>query len=1087
VPVVKLLMTQPQPPAEFFEPLRRGLLDGWVIFRTSLGRAMRTVRIIAASTLLATSAVVGPVVSVGAAPHAVRPSVERVPMPTGSPVVAASAARGAAPAASVESLLTRATGGADVVGVGFPDAAAARGASVTVRSMTGGHWGAWTPVPLSDSAPDPGTAEASRAKVATDPVGVTGSEQVQVRVSASASTAHLQGLEATFVDGGTSAADASLADVPAASASAAVVQPTIITRAQWGADESLRTCSSPDYVASIKGAVVHHTVNSNTYTAEAAPALLRSIYAYHITGNGWCDVGYNFFVDRFGRLYEGRFGGMAKNVVGAQTGGFNSQTFGVSSIGNHDPGTAGAVAPSSAVLTAIGKLIGWKAWLNGWSPDTSASFTSGGSTRWPAGKVITEPRVTGHRDYGLTVCPGDLMYSRLATVRSTATQVYKAGQTPTTGTAAVAVVETYTRPGGTSFSLAGRGYGHGRGMSQYGAYGAALKGLTRDQTLAFYYPNTTRSTAIGNPTVRVKLSALGSSSTQLVTTPNLVVSDGTKTGSLNSKNSDGTLRARWRVVPEGTGLTLQWLQAGTWRSTSSWKAVTRPLSFSDTVLGKVRVVMPDGTQRDYRRTIRSVRSGTGVMTLSVLSMNYYLQSVVPSEMPASWPATALQVQAVSARTYAAYEMAHQPAGSLYDVCDSTSCQVYSGLAGYTSSGTLVPHEYAASTAAVSATTGLGVFYGGAPAFTQFTSSNGGQTVASSLPYQVSKADPYDDVAAGSTSRWTTSISVSTIEKAYPAVGTLKALRIDKRDGYNAWGGRISSLTIVGSAGSKTVTGDSFRSTFGLRSPWWTVTSVPATSAASYPKDLDGNSRADLVAVDPGGTMRLLSGNGSGAFTAKSMGAGWAGRGLIADVGAWDGDNRHDVVERDAGTLYYHPGNGAGGFYARVGISPNWDTVNLVAGAGDLDGDHHTDFLARTTSGQLKVYRGDGAGKVLSTILVSSSRGWNDYRLVMSPGDLTGDGKLDVLAVRASDGAMLLFPGTGKGTVGTAVTVSGSWAGYSKLIGPGDVTGDGLDDVVGRRASDGALQVFAGNDMGGLVLDSTVSGTATWATWTTWPL
>ena len=1051
---------------------------------------MRTLRIIAVSTLLATSAVVGPVVSVGAAPHAVRSSVERVPMPSGSPVAVAPAAAATSAAATsgtttVESLLTRATGGADVVGVGFPDAAAARGVSVAVRSRTAGRWGPWTAVPFSDSAPDPGSAEAARARVATEPVGVTGSEQVQVRVSASTTTNRLTGLEATFVDGGASAADASLADVPAASASAAVVQPTIVTRAQWGADESLRTCSSPDYVSSIKGAIVHHTVNSNTYTAAAAPALLRSIYAYHVTGNGWCDVGYNFFVDRFGRLYEGRFGGMSKNVVGAQTGGFNSQTFGVSSIANHDPGTSGAVAPSAAVLTAIGKLIGWKAWLNGWSPDTSASFTSAGSTRWPAGKVITEPRVSGHRDYGLTVCPGDLMYSKLATVRSTATQVYKTGLPSTTGTAAVAVVETYNRPAGTSFALSGRGYGHGRGMSQYGAYGAALSGLTRDQTLAFYYPGTTLSTAIGNPTVRVKLTALGSSITELVTTPNLVVSDGTKTGSLNARNSDGTLRARWRVVADGTGLTLQWLQAGVWRSTSTWKAGTKPLSFSDTVLGKVRVVMPDGTQRDYRRTIRSVRSGSGVMTLSVLSMNYYLQSVVPSEMPSSWPATALQVQAVSARTFAMYELLHQPTGSAFDVCDSTSCQVYRGLAGYTASGTLVPHEYATSTAAVAATDGLGVFYGGAPALTQFTSSNGGQTVASSLAYQVSKADPYDNLPAGSTSQWTTSLSISKIEGAYPTTGTLKALRIDKRDGFNAWGGRISSVTVIGSAGSKTVTGSSFQSTFGLRSPWWTVTTAPATSAASFPKDLDGNSRADLIAVDPGGTMRLLSGNGAGGFTAKSMGAGWGARGLLADIGAWDADNRHDVVEREAGTLYYHPGNGAGGFYPRVAISSGWDTINLVAGAGDMDGDRHTDFLARTTSGQLKVYRGDGAGKVLSTILIGS--GWNSYRTVLSPGDLTGDGKLDVLAVRASDDALLLFAGTGKGTVGAPTAVSGSWAGYSKLIGPGDVTGDGLDDVVGRRASDGALLVFAGNDLGDLSLDSTVAGTATWATWTTWPL
>ena len=123
-------------------------------------------------------------------------------------------------------------------------------------------------------------------------------------------------------------------------------------------------------------------------------------------------------------------------------------------------------------------------------------------------------------------------------------------------------------------------------------------------------------------------------------------------------------------------------------------------------------------------------------------MNYYLQSVVPSEMPPSWSTAALQAQAVAARTYAAYEMAHQASGSSYDVCDSTSCQVYKGLAGYTSSGTLVPHENSRHHGGRQPRpAGLGVFYGGAPAFTQFGSSNGGQTVASSLAYQVSQGRP----------------------------------------------------------------------------------------------------------------------------------------------------------------------------------------------------------------------------------------------------------------------------------------------------------------------------------------------------------
>ena len=82
----------------------------------------------------------------------------------------------------------------------------------------------------------------------------------------------------------------------------------------------------------------------------------------------------------------------------------------------------------------------------------------------------------------------------------------------------------------------------------------------------------------------------------------------TKSGSLYVTNADGSLRLRWRLVPDGTGLTLQWLQAGTWHSTVSWKALTKPLSFTDATTGMVRAVLPDGSQRDYRRTVRTILS-----------------------------------------------------------------------------------------------------------------------------------------------------------------------------------------------------------------------------------------------------------------------------------------------------------------------------------------------------------------------------------------------------------------------------------------------------------------------------------------------
>ena len=661
---------------------------------------MRAVRVTLAVTMLGGVGLVVPVVTVGAAPHTVAPTTQHVVMPTGLRLDAGR---------TLESTVTRPTDGADVVGVSFPSRASAAGVAITVRSRQDGAWGPWTRLDLTDSAPDAGMPEADGSRVATEPIGVVGTDAVQVRARSSRGDAHLDRLTASFVDGGTSAADATVGDTPAASAEAAVAKPVIITRAEWGADESLRTCS-PTYLSSIKGAVVHHTVNSNTYSADSVPSMLRGIYAYHVNSNGWCDIGYNFLTDRFGRLFEGRYGGVSRNVLGAHAGGFNSQTFGVSSIGNHDPDASGAVAPTSAELRTITGLIAWKASLNGWDPATSTTFTSAGNSKWPNGTVISLPRVSGHQNFNLTTCPGDLMYSQLGTMRSAASALYT-GVTTTTIPPST-VVETYTRPAGTSFSLSGRGYGHGLGMSQYGAYGAAQKGLTSAQILAFYYPGTTRSTTVGNPTIRVRLSALGSSGTRLVHQTGLTVTDGSRTVTLSGTNTDGSVRTRWRVVPGTTGLSLQTLVSGVWRSLSGWTGIAAPLSLSNPTRGTVRVLLPDGTQRDYRRTVRTVRSGTATTSIGVLPVDDYLRSVVPSEMPASWLPAALKAQAVAARTFALRQKAAQATGSAYDTCDSTACQVYRGVATYSTGGTRTSYESTATTAAVTGTTGVAMLYGG---------------------------------------------------------------------------------------------------------------------------------------------------------------------------------------------------------------------------------------------------------------------------------------------------------------------------------------------------------------------------------------
>jgi SpoIID/LytB domain protein len=1038
---------------------------------------MRVFRVLTVTSLLVSSSIIAPVVSFGAQPRPVVPKVVRVSMPAPQAVAAAN---GRSTTSKVSSTLRRAVGeDVDVVGVTFSDAKAATAAKVSVRTKADGAWGAWSEVGLSDSAPDPGTREAKGARIGTEPVGVEGADDVELRIDAP-SAGDVSAAQAMFVDGGESRADS--LSTPAASASAAAAtKPAILTRAQWGADESLRTCE-PDYVAKISGAIVHHTVNTNGYASADVPGLLRGIYAYHVQGQGWCDIGYNFIVDRFGRIWEGRYGGDYSNVIGAQAQGFNAQTVGVSSLGNHQS-TAGGSAPTSAAVTAIGKVIGWKAWLNGFSPTSTVSYTSAGNDSYPAGTKLSRPAVSGHRDFYATACPGDLLYSKLATIRTTASATAATGSpAKAQGSLAATVKETYGRPAGTTVSLSGRGFGHGRGMSQYGAYGAALKGLDWQSIMSFYYPGTSLASSTGNPTLRVRLGDVGTASTTVLYQDGLTITDGTKTASLYGKNADGTVRQQWRVVPDGSGLTLQWLEKGTWKSTASWKATTKPLTFANSKLNKIRVIMPGGTQRDYRQLVRAHRNGSAMMTVNLVTMQYYLQSVVPSEMPASWSAQALGAQAVAARTYAMYQRAHQPSGSLFDTCDSTACQVYSGLAGYTANGTLVPHENAASTKAVADTNGRGVYYNGAPALTEFSSSNGGYTVASSIPYQVSKADPYDNVPAGSSARWTASVSLAAIEKAYPSIGTLRAIRIEARNGISVWDGRIQSLTLVGSKAPITVTGDAFRVALKLRSTWWTVTSAPAVAAPALPKDLNGDGLADLLGIDSQARLQLLAGNGAQGFTAQVVAPDWARLGLVANIGPWDPDNRADVVERDGGTLYYHGGNGRGGFYPRVAISSGWESINLMLGAGDFDRDGHNDLLVRNgANGQFKLYRGDGKGGVINTKLVGS--GWSQFRLVVAPGDVTGDNIPDVVAVRASDNAMFLYAGNGAGGVLAPRQVSGSWAGYTSLIGPGDLTGDSRNDLVGRRASDGALVILSGNSMGAFTLTKVVG--TTWASYPTW--
>ena len=195
---------------------------------------------------------------------------------------------------------------------------------------------------------------------------------------------------------------------------AAAETPSIVPRAGWGADESIRR-GAPVYARDMRFAIVHHTAGRNDYTRSEAPAVVRGIQLYHVQGNGWNDIGYNFLVDRFGTVYEGRFGGVDRNVVGAHALGFNTGSVGIALLG-----TYGSTRPPAAAQDAIARLISWRLDVAHVDPTGIVPLVSGGSERYANGAPVQLRAVSGHRDTGSTACPGDALYGRLDAIAAEA-------------------------------------------------------------------------------------------------------------------------------------------------------------------------------------------------------------------------------------------------------------------------------------------------------------------------------------------------------------------------------------------------------------------------------------------------------------------------------------------------------------------------------------------------------------------------------------------------------------------------------------------------------------------------------------------
>jgi hypothetical protein len=192
-------------------------------------------------------------------------------------------------------------------------------------------------------------------------------------------------------------------------------QPPIIARSAWAAGVAPPPHGGAGYGA-VRLGFVHHTENPNGYASAEVPALLRAVWAFHVQVRGWRDIGYNFVVDRFGRIFEARAGGIDEPVVGAQAGGYNLVSTGVAILGDF------VSAPASpAAVAALAQLLAWKLSLHG-VPTTgrvTVQVDPAGSvySRFPGGASVSLPRIAGHRDADATTCPGDALYARLPGVR----------------------------------------------------------------------------------------------------------------------------------------------------------------------------------------------------------------------------------------------------------------------------------------------------------------------------------------------------------------------------------------------------------------------------------------------------------------------------------------------------------------------------------------------------------------------------------------------------------------------------------------------------------------------------------------------
>lgn len=298
---------------------------------------------------------------------------------------------------------------------------------IEVRARVATGWSQWSRLSADDASPDPGDREGKAAGTSAEPVWFGDADAAEIRVSGAPAP---RGLSVVAVHTTRAAADQvgrpGGAPAPGVGPRRSLATPDLLSqrpgwysRAQWGADDALKPadCQAPRYTSTVKAVFVHHTAGVNGYAQADVPAILRGIYSYQLN-NGWCDIAYNALVDRFGGIWEGRSGGLDQPVLSGATGGFNTNTWAISVLGNYQTASV-----SSATFWSLVTMISWELVLYGRDPvgTTTLTQSQGGTSvgaKWNDGDTVTLNVVNGHRDAVYTECPGNQLYALMDQLRA---------------------------------------------------------------------------------------------------------------------------------------------------------------------------------------------------------------------------------------------------------------------------------------------------------------------------------------------------------------------------------------------------------------------------------------------------------------------------------------------------------------------------------------------------------------------------------------------------------------------------------------------------------------------------------------------